>query len=371
MTNLPNVPADLTKATCTGKHRRYALCLTFCFAPKRSESHKVVSCAPALGWFLTIFLLLSLCGSANAQNDLSRNVKLFSELKESGKLTEAEAVLKKALPSPLAEPPKKPGELSISAYGLLWMTLISEHLQNADFDSASRITTERIGVAEQTFGRDHIAVAAFLNMLGAILVRQGKYEAATPVFERSLRMFTESGLGDGMVAGPIYAGLAECLLAQKKESEAEALLHPIVRKMGEKSRLEMQETIANTYAVILREIGSTTEAEELEKFIDNKSHLRAGVNSQERDFLRARISAADGNHENADAVYRKWIDHWERWGETARAHPGEQEWDRILMDPLQQYADFLTLAGRKSDAAVIRRRLKEIRAKYTIKGGFQ
>lgn len=315
-----------------------------------------------------ISLLVIVVGSLPAQSTpeeehLATAFKQLGQLVNNGQLKEAEALLREVMPSPRSEPKKKPGELQISLYGLSWGLLASAYLARDDYQNAERMLSERINVAEQTLGSDHMGVAVFLNPLAGTYVKEGKYEMAIPLFRRSLDIHRAAGLDNPIVAGVVYTGLAEALLATGKPEEAVALLKPV----SEDSRFGIRESVSNMYAVALRETGKAGEASRVEEQVKRHSYYRTGVNEQERDFIRARLLSSRGSSKAAESVYRNWIQHWEEWGQKVSANPAEREWDRILMEPLSAYVHFLTSQGRHEDADKIRVRLRGIRNKYGIR----
>jgi hypothetical protein len=86
-------------------------------------------------------------------------------------------------------------------------------------------------------------------------------------------------------------------------------------------------------------------------------------------FLRARLLVSRGSAKDAEAIYQNWIRHWEDWGAKVSADPKEREWDRILMEPLSEYAHYLNSQSRHTDAIPVRNRLRRIQKKYDIKFG--
>ncbi len=326
--------------------------------------------AMLLRQILSGIVLLALATALRAQltpdeERLSEAFKQFGQLVNDRQLAKAEALLRDVLPTPRSEPKKKSGDINISLYGLSWSMLASSYIAQEDYQNAERVLSERVNVSEQIHGPDHMAVAVFLDLLAGALSKEGKYEAATPLFRRSLRIHATAGLDNAIISGAVYTGLAESLLAQGNNEDAVELLRPVT----EKSRIGLNEKIFNVYAVALREAGQSNVADKLERDIETSSHYRPGVNAQQRDFLRARLSVSRGSAKEAEGIYQNWIRHWEDWGEKVSADPKEREWDRILMEPLSAYAHYLDSQGRHADAVPIRERLRGIQKKYDIKFG--
>jgi tetratricopeptide (TPR) repeat protein len=308
---------------------------------------------------LCVILPSGICAQTQAEGKLESAFKELSQLLKEGELTKSEAILKDVLNSPRSEPARKPGEINISLYGLAWGMLIEHYLENEDYPNAERVLQERIRIAEDTYGKDHMGGAVFLGLLADVHRRLGEYDAAIPLFTRSLEIYKKAGLADGLVARAIFTGLAESLLATGKAQEAVILLKPV----AEDTTFRSLEEILNSYAVALREAGMATEAQKVEVAV-NDSYLRPGINEQYRDFLRARLATYRGAPQEAETIYRDWIKHWEDWGATVSTDPKEREWDRILMDPLGDYLHFLVSQERREDAALVRLRLQSIRKKY-------
>ena len=316
-------------------------------------------------------LFLSVANTASSQtaerveqNRLADGFKRFNQLLGSGQLKEAEQLARELLPTPASEPKKQPGDLEISLYGLTWGRVAAVYAAREDYANAERIFSERVNAAEQVFGPDHMGVAVFLDGLGSIYLAEAKYGAALPVFRRSLKIHAAAKMDTAIIAATVYAGLAEALLADGKAEEALDVLKPVI----EKARVGIVErSVFNAYAVVLREIGDAPGAEQLEREIDKGSFLREGVNEQERELLTARILTERGSPEKAELIYQRWIGHWEEWGDQIGKDPKDQEWDRILMQPLSEYLRFLRLQKRDVDAAAARSRLTSINAKYEIK----
>jgi tetratricopeptide (TPR) repeat protein len=299
--------------------------------------------------------------SSSDQKRLEEAFRRINEFLRDGRTQDAEQLMKETMPTPAFEPQKQTGDLKISLYGFFWTRILDSYLESDDYPNAERVSMERIGVAEKFAGPNQMQVAVYLDLAAQVYLTEAKYEAALPLLRRSLQIHAASKMDTAIIAAPVYLGLAEALLAQGKAKEARDVLKPVI----ERSRIGVVERqVFNAYAVVLGEIGDTDAAARIEQDVEKALLVRDGVNAQERDFLKARVLAARGAPDEAEAIYRKWIQHWEEWGERVRSDPKEREWDRILMDPLREYHRFLVLQKRDREADAVRQRLVALKTKY-------
>jgi hypothetical protein len=318
-------------------------------------------------------LLLALCSLLFAQPSTPtpeeqrfvEDVKPVIPWIQAGEFAKAEARLREVLPSPKSEPKPANGTkpvINISIYGLTWGLLVAGYLGVGDYTSAERVLTGRVSAIESEFGSNHLGVTPFLDTLGTTHLRQHKPDKALVAFRRSLEIRkSHKGFDTVVLSGGTYAGMAEALLMQNQAAEAVALL----RSLGPQDAKGLfSGTILNPLVVALREAGETNAAAEIERSLDADTLIREGIHAQSRDFLRARLLAARQKPAEAEAIYKRWIAHWEAWGESVKNDRREREWDRVLMEPLSEYALFLGERGRKIEAEARRARVKAIAAKY-------
>jgi len=279
------------------------------------------------------------------------------------KLAEAERLVRRVLPTPEAEP-KETGWPNLSAYNLTWEILVDRYLATNDYAGAERVASERLKLAEGAVPADRYRIQLFTLALGRTYLTEGKYAMAAPLYDRLLVADAYNQLSADFQVNA-YVGMTEALMAQGRAAEAEQLLKPMVFVEGADlaRRAAFHEAVFNTYAVVLKEAGRIAEAEEIVAEIGRETSRPEGFDAQDRDLLRARLLRARGSFNEAEAIYREWIKHWDD-------RPAEQGIRRELAEPrlkaLQEYSDFLTLRQRLPEAQAARGRLRMLEREYNV-----
>ncbi len=252
------------------------------------------------------------------------------------------------------------GDSTLSTYAFSSIMLINTYLRLGDYASAERIAQDRVVWSELQYGRSALPVGGFLSLLADINRLQGNYQSAEPLYLRSLSISRSLNLATCLVAKDVYTGLAETYLALKHPREAEELLSSALDACGErfgKKSIERPDLL-DAYAVALENDKKPAEAAKAASEADRLSILHPPFQQENREFLTARLLGAQGRFDEALAICHKWI--------TIFEVPDGPESDRRLMLPLGECERLLQLAGRGSEAAEARARMKGIKAKYDV-----
>jgi tetratricopeptide (TPR) repeat protein len=293
--------------------------------------------------------------SALAQDSISSDEPLaaLGELVDSGRITEAERLVKQMLPNPALEPAQS-GFLRISLYDFAWALVGYSYLRANDYANAERLGKERLQV-EASVDEKSEHLPTFLMLMADVYRLQSKHAAAAPLYQRMYRLWIDQKL-PAEFQNKTFLALAECYIALGRQDDAVQILKPAKNRDGSDAGIAFQEERYNAYAVALEWAGRKAEAVQLEAVIDAKSRRQPASNQQDRELFRARLLSAEGSYAKADAIYQKWIKYWE--SRSAPPSIDAKESLEIRTQALAEYTHFLSHRGRFGEAKAARARWK-------------
>jgi hypothetical protein len=277
----------------------------------------------------------------------------LAELLDSGRITEAERIVKQTLPNPAMEPAQS-GFLRISVYDFAWALVGYSYLGANDYANAERLGKERLQV-EASADQKSEHLPTFLMLMADVYRLQSKHAAAAPLYQQMYRLWIDDKLSADFTNNTIVS-LAECYIALGRQAEAVQILKPAKNPDGSDAGIAFHEQMYDAYAVALESAGRNTEAAQLEAVIDAKSRRPPAANQQDRELFRARLLSAEGSYPKADAIYQKWIKYWESTSAPPSIDANESL--EIRTQALSEYTHFLSKRGRSDEAKAARARWK-------------
>jgi len=295
------------------------------------------------------------CAVAQNSTESSSNEPLaaLGELVDSGRISEAERIVKQTLPNSAMEPAQS-GFLRISVYDFAWALVGYSYLGANDYANAERLGKERLQV-EASADQKSEHLPTFLMLMADVYRLQSKHAAAAPLYQQMYRLWIDDKLPAEFIDNTLVA-LAECYIALGRQAEAVQILKPAKNPDGSDAGIAFHEEMYNAYAVALESAGRKAEATHLGAVIDAQSRRQPAANQQDRELFRARLLSAEGSYAKADAIYQKWIKYWE--SSSAPPSIDAKESLEIRTQALAEYTHFLSRRGRSGEAEAARAQWK-------------
>ncbi len=177
----------------------------------------VLSCfgAAASGSPVARAQLMAANGS-DSSGEIRQLVQQALALQEAGRLTDAEAAMRRAIDLQASE------RSSAAALPILRYFLASIYVDEGRFDDAEPILKDVIA-ALGARGANDLALVSPLSTLGNMYMRQGRYAEAEPLLERSLRIAEKAPGNDKRDVATVLENLATLMEKTNRREEADAL----------------------------------------------------------------------------------------------------------------------------------------------------
>ena len=306
-----------------------------------------------------LIIAMILASTALAQNtskpSLDDQLTNVGRMLQAGRTSDAERLLRQAVPKPEDEPAEPAGIFSATGlHDILWALTGHYYLGANDYANANRVSAERLRAAEAkgAAGAGHLPI--YLLLMAEVFRLQGKHAEAYPLYVRLNQLWIRNQLSADFQKRTAL-GYVECLIVRGDASTAETVARPAVDTDGSETGPSFHEDYFNTYAVAMDEAGHKAQAAQFEAKIDAGSRRPPAANQQDRDLFRARLANARGQDFAAESIYQKWIAYWK----TAKSPPGfdPKEFLQIRMAALVGYSHFLAVRGRTREAQAIQAQL--------------
>ena len=315
---------------------------------------------PLFAAAILAFLHLSALGQTKDDRNLhERQVKSISRLLRENRPSEAEAVLQQ-LSNRSGTATFQLGDLRVNQYAFLSQLLINTYLRLNEYTDSERVARDRVEWAEKQFGPESRQKAGMISLLAAVERLQLKYKEAEPLYVKVLAVYRSLSRANCLLGKELYTGLAETYVALDCPREAASLLAPLIaacKALPGKKKLGLSDLL-NAYAIALEFDDKPKKASDASSEADRESIYNPRYQQEERDLLRGRLRAAEGQFDSAIETCRRWISVFER--------TDGPESDRRLMRPLGECERISRLAGRTPEADAFRARLSAIRTKYQV-----